>query len=320
MNLLLRFYDPDEGTVFLEGRDIRTIPPEELRPKFGVVFQNDFIMEGALMAGNIRFCRELPQEEVDRAARTAQADYIFQKGMSHPVAVRGNNLSGGQKQRLTIARALAGKPDILVLDDASSALDYRTDAALRQALRREMAGVTQMIVAQRVSSLRHAGSDSGFGGVAGSLAGGNHQSLLQTRSGVPGDCRNPDGNGKEGNRHGKQIRRPRRRPAVNRQKRGFCSWRLWRLFGPWNRLLLAAAVGAFLWAPTFWPLCAPGWRAGAINAIAAGPAGWISLCLEPGGNHGGVLLCCRPACPLHPVPGDDPSVTPSGPADAAGRI
>lgn len=65
-----------------------------------MVFQNDFIMEGTL-AGNIRFCRELPQEEVDRAARTAQADYIFQKGMSHPVAVRGNNLSGGQKQRLT---------------------------------------------------------------------------------------------------------------------------------------------------------------------------------------------------------------------------
>ena len=178
VNLLLRFYDPDEGTVFLEGRDIRTIPPEELRPKFGVVFQNDFIMEGTL-AGNIRFCRELPQEEVDRAARTAQADYIFQKGMSHPVAVRGNNLSGGQKQRLAIARALAGKPDILVLDDASSALDYRTDAALRQALRREMAGVTQVIVAQRVSSLRHA--DLILVLEEGRVIGrGNHQSLLQT--------------------------------------------------------------------------------------------------------------------------------------------
>ena len=178
VNLLLRFYDPDTGTVFLDGRDIRTIPLEELRPKFGVVFQNEFIMEGDL-AGNIRFYRELPQEELDRAARTAQADYIFEKGMGHPVAVRGNNLSGGQKQRLAIARALAGRPEILVLDDASSALDYRTDAALRQALRREMAGVTQVIVAQRVSSLRHA--DLILVLEEGRVIGrGNHQSLLQS--------------------------------------------------------------------------------------------------------------------------------------------
>ena len=99
------FCDPDEGTVFLEGRDIRTIPPEELRPKFGVVFQNDFIMEGTL-AGNIRFCRELPQEEEDRAARTAPGRIIFQSGMAIPWRFQGaNNLSGGQKQRLTIARA-----------------------------------------------------------------------------------------------------------------------------------------------------------------------------------------------------------------------
>ena len=144
VNLLLRFYDPDTGTVFLDGRDIRTIPPEELRPKFGVVFQNEFIMEGDL-AGNIRFCRELSQEALDRAARTAQADYIFEKGMSHP----------------------------------SSALDYRTDAALRQALRREMTGVTQVIVAQRVSSLRHADLILVLEG--GRVIGrGNHQSLLQT--------------------------------------------------------------------------------------------------------------------------------------------
>ena len=178
INLLMRFYDVEDGGVFVDGRDVRTYEKDELHRKFGVVFQNDFIMEGTL-AGNIRFCRELPQEEVDRAARTAQADYIFQKGMSHPVAVRGNNLSGGQKQRLAIARALAGKPDILVLDDASSALDYRTDAALRQALRREMAGVTQVIVAQRVSSLRHA--DLILVLEEGRVIGrGNHQSLLQT--------------------------------------------------------------------------------------------------------------------------------------------
>ena len=178
VNLLLRFYDPDQGAIFLDGRNLKSYTPEELRPKFGVVFQNDFIMEGTL-AGNIQFCRKLPPESLDQAARIAQADFIFRKGMDHPVAVRGNNLSGGQKQRLAIARALAGKPELLVLDDASSALDYRTDAALRQALRRDMAGVTQIIVAQRISSLRHA--DLILVLEEGRVIGrGNHSSLLRT--------------------------------------------------------------------------------------------------------------------------------------------
>ena len=112
-------------------------------------------MEGTL-AGNIRFCRELPQEEVDRAARTAQADYIFQKGMSHPVAVRGNNLAGGQKQRLTIARALVRRPEILILDDSASALDFATDAKLRKAIREMPGAPTVFLVSQRASSLQYA--------------------------------------------------------------------------------------------------------------------------------------------------------------------
>ena len=156
VKLLLRMYDPQSGQVLLEGRDIRTIPREQLRRKFGVVFQNDFLAEGTL-GGNIRFFRDLPEEALTFAADCAQADFLEEKGgLTAPVQVRGNNLSGGQKQRLLIARALAGKPEILILDDASSALDYGTDARLRQALRREYRDTTTVLIAQRISSLRHA--------------------------------------------------------------------------------------------------------------------------------------------------------------------
>jgi len=157
LNLLMRLYDADSGTVLLDGQDIRTIPPEQLREKFGVVFQNDFITTGDI-GGNIRFFRELEDGALDRAAEHAQAAFIAEKegGMKAEVVVRGNNLSGGQKQRLLIARALAADPEILVLDDASSALDYATDAALRRALREHYRNTTTVLVAQRVSSLRHA--------------------------------------------------------------------------------------------------------------------------------------------------------------------
>lgn len=155
VNLLLRFYDPDTGAIFLEGQDLRSIPPEALRARFGVVFQNDFLMEGT-MADNIRYFRDLPQDALAQAAHCAQADFLWETDGSHPVAVRGNNLSGGQKQRLLIARALAANPELLILDDASSALDYRTDAALRGALAQRYSSATKIIVAQRVSSIRHA--------------------------------------------------------------------------------------------------------------------------------------------------------------------
>ena len=158
IHLLLRMYDPDEGQILIDGQDIRTIPPEELRGKFGVVFQNDFVTEGTV-ADNIRFFRELSDEALARAAEDAQAAaFIAEKegGMDAEVVVRGNNLSGGQKQRLLIARALAADPEILVLDDSSSALDYRTDALLRAALRKNYRNTTTVLVAQRISSLRHA--------------------------------------------------------------------------------------------------------------------------------------------------------------------
>lgn len=180
INLLLRLYDPDSGTVLINGRDIRTIPGSELRQKFGTVFQNDFLAEGSIIH-NIRFFRDLPEDAIHAAAQDAQADFIYDRdgGMEAQVAVRGNNLSGGQKQRLLIARALASNPEILILDDASSALDYRTDAKLRHALRENHRNTTTVLVAQRISSLRHADlilvlSD---GCVIGA---GDHRTLMET--------------------------------------------------------------------------------------------------------------------------------------------
>ena len=158
LKLLLRIYDVDSGRILIDGKDIRTIPAEVLRAKFGVVFQNDFIAEGTL-AENIGFFRDLSDERIHDAAQDAQAlPFIMEREgeMDGEVAVRGNNLSGGQKQRLLIARALAGDPEILLLDDSSSALDYQTDANLRKALRENYRNTTTLLVAQRVSSMRHA--------------------------------------------------------------------------------------------------------------------------------------------------------------------
>ena len=180
LNLLLRLYDPASGTVRIDGQDIRTIPYETLREKFGIVFQNDFVTEGTI-AHNIRFFRDLEPADLEKAAQAAQAEFIAQKegGMEAEVQVRGNNLSGGQKQRLLIARALAANPEILILDDASSALDYATDSALRQALRTGYRDTTTVVVAQRVSSLRHA--DLILVLEDGQVIGkGNHDALMES--------------------------------------------------------------------------------------------------------------------------------------------
>ncbi len=178
VNLLLRLYDPDEGEIRIDGQDIRTISPEVLRSKFGVVFQNDFVTEGTI-ADNLRFFRPLSEEAITSGAAFAQADFVREKGMDAPVQVRGNNLSGGQKQRLLIGRALAGNPEILILDDASSALDYRTDAQLRKALYQNFQNTTTVVVAQRVSSLRHADLILVFSDGA-LLGAGTHEDLMQT--------------------------------------------------------------------------------------------------------------------------------------------
>lgn len=180
VNLLLRFYDADEGKILIEGRDIRTIPLSELRKRFGVVFQNDYLMAESIEK-NIDYFRGLSGEEIGKAAALARAQEFIKgkKGeMGADVAVRGNNLSGGQKQRIMIARALAAKPEILILDDASSALDYRTDALFRKALRENFEDTTIVMIAQRISSLK--GADHILVLEDGKCIGyGTHRELLE---------------------------------------------------------------------------------------------------------------------------------------------
>lgn len=155
INLLMRFYDADAGGVFVDGRDVRSYDKDELHRKFGVAFQNDMVFQDTL-GENIRFGRDLDEAALRRAAKDAMAaEYIdsLEDGLDHPAAIKGANLSGGQKQRLLVARALAGNPEILVLDDSSSALDYRTDAAMRRAIARSHGDSTVILIAQRVSSV-----------------------------------------------------------------------------------------------------------------------------------------------------------------------
>lgn len=157
VKLLMRFYDVGSGAIYINGRDVRTFEHQERCAMFGCAMQNDFLYADTIEE-NIRFGRPLTHEQVVSAAITAQADEFisaFDDGYEHRLAQKGANLSGGQKQRLLIARAIAANPDILVLDDSSSALDYRTDAALRKALRERCTGTTVITVAQRVSSIKH---------------------------------------------------------------------------------------------------------------------------------------------------------------------
>lgn len=156
INLLMRYYDPQEGAVFINGLDVRAYSGKELKTMFGVVFQNDVIFHDTIRE-NIRFGRNISDEQILKAAKAAQAmEFIEEKGLDFMLAIRGMNLSGGQKQRLLIARALAGSPQILILDDSSSALDYATDARLRKAIFEEYSNITTVIVAQRISSIMHA--------------------------------------------------------------------------------------------------------------------------------------------------------------------
>lgn len=155
--LLMRLYDASSGEVRVGGRDVRRIPEAELHGMFGVVFQSDTLFSDTIRAA-IDFGRDLPDEAIRKAAQAAQAeDFIADRegGLDGELSMRGANLSGGQRQRLLIARALAGSPGILILDDSSSALDYKTDAALRKALGK-IGGMTSVIIAQRISSVMNA--------------------------------------------------------------------------------------------------------------------------------------------------------------------
>jgi ATP-binding cassette subfamily B protein len=156
LRLLMRFYDTESGIIRINGKDVRSYTPQELTSMFGVVFQNDFLYADSIEE-NIRFGRDISSEDIISAAKIAQAhDFItaFSDGYAHGVSAGGTNLSGGQRQRVLISRAIAGHPDILILDDSSSALDYKTDASLRRAISDSIPESTVITVAQRVSSVK----------------------------------------------------------------------------------------------------------------------------------------------------------------------
>ncbi len=158
VSLLMRMYDVTVGSVRIGGEDVRTIDENRLHTMFGVALQNDFLYADTIEE-NIKFGRDIGKAQIENAAKTAQADDFitaFPDGYDHMLSAKGTNISGGQKQRLLIARALAGNPEILILDDSSSALDYKTDAALRKAISKNLSNTTAIIVAQRVSSVKNA--------------------------------------------------------------------------------------------------------------------------------------------------------------------
>ncbi len=155
VDLIPRFYEASGGRVLLGGEDVKSIPAEELRGRVGFVPQHAVLFKGTIRS-NLLWGGEATDEELMQAVKLAQAEDVVaaKGGLDGEVAQEGKNFSGGQRQRLTIARALVRKPEVLILDDSASALDYATDAALRRALR--SLPCTVIVVSQRVSAVRHA--------------------------------------------------------------------------------------------------------------------------------------------------------------------
>lgn len=181
INLLMRLYDADSGRILIEGWPIASIGDAELHEMFGVVFQNDILFADTITS-NIDLGRGIPRERLEEAVEHAQAaDFIhaLPDGLDHMLTAKGTNVSGGQKQRILLARAFAANPDILILDDSSSALDYKTDARLRADIRKYYQNTTTVIIAQRVSSIKHADHILVLeeGHVIGS---GTHEELMET--------------------------------------------------------------------------------------------------------------------------------------------
>ena len=180
IHLIPRFYDATEGQVLVDGKDVRSVEPEHLRQRIGIVPQKAVLFKGTIRE-NLKWGNEnASDEEIMEAVRTAQAEDVVDAkgGLDAMIEQGGHNLSGGQRQRLTIARALVRKPDILILDDSASALDFATDAALRRALREIKDQPTVFIVSQRTSSIQHADRivvlDDGH-----AVGVGTHQDLLE---------------------------------------------------------------------------------------------------------------------------------------------
>ena len=182
VNLIPRFYDVREGAVRMDGINVKDYPFGQLRRKVGVVPQNAVLFAGSIRENMKWGKKEATDEEIYRALEIAQArEFIDGKpeGLDTKIMQGGKNLSGGQRQRLTIARALVGQPEVLILDDSASALDFATDAKLRRAITEKTKGMTVFIVSQRATTIRNADQiivldDGGLAGI------GTHQELFET--------------------------------------------------------------------------------------------------------------------------------------------
>ena len=182
INLIPRFFDVTEGSVRVDGVDVRNMTKKDLCSRLGYVPQKSILFSGTIDS-NIRYGKaDATQQEIEEAAVIAQAaEFIETKeeGYNAPIAQGGTNVSGGQKQRLSIARAIAKQPEILIFDDSFSALDYKTDVALRRALKEATADTTTLIVAQRISTILHA--DQIIVLDEGKIAGkGTHEELMKS--------------------------------------------------------------------------------------------------------------------------------------------
>ena len=159
VNLIPRFYEVSSGSIRVDGTDVRSYPIPQLRKKIGMVPQRAVLFSGTLRENMQWNKQDAGDEEIWQALRVAQAEEFVRKlpdGLDTRILQGGENLSGGQKQRLTIARALVGSPEILVLDDSASALDFATDAALRRAIADLDQEMTVLIVSQRANTVRYA--------------------------------------------------------------------------------------------------------------------------------------------------------------------
>lgn len=159
VHLIPRFYDATRGEILIDGRNVKDYPLEELRQKVGIVMQKAVLFQGTIRENLCWGKANATEEELLKALETAQAKEVVdgkEGKLEAPVEQGGKNFSGGQRQRLTIARALVRKPEILILDDSASALDYATDARLRKAIREMEEAPTVFIVSQRTSSIQHA--------------------------------------------------------------------------------------------------------------------------------------------------------------------
>ncbi len=182
VNLIPRFYEVTEGSITVDGVDVRQLAQKDLRAMIGYVPQKGMLFSGTV-ASNLRYGKEdAGGQELQEALTTAQAaDFVaeMEEGTESPISQGGTNVSGGQRQRLSIARALVRKAPIYIFDDSFSALDFKTDAALRKALARDTAGATVLLVAQRVSTIMHAQQILVLD--EGRLVGkGTHKELLRT--------------------------------------------------------------------------------------------------------------------------------------------